>query len=47
MHIEVRITRAEIEENFIDNEHLRASIISDLDDARDYPGFNVTITIIE
>lgn len=47
MHIEVRITRAELEEYFIDKEHLRASIIADLDDARDYPELNVNITIIE
>lgn len=47
MQIEVRITRAELEESFIDSEHLRASIIADLDDGKDYPGFSVKITIIE
>lgn len=47
MEIEIRISSAELDENFIDAEHLRQCVIADLDDGREYPDFKVKIIIIE
>ncbi len=44
MKIVVEVTREELSE-FIDEEHMRECIIEDLDNGREYPGFNVKIII--
>lgn len=47
MGIEVRISKAELEEDFIDGEHLKRCITEDLNEGRDYPGFSVKIIVVE
>ncbi|EOL9077649.1 hypothetical protein ACM92Y_004318 [Cronobacter malonaticus] len=45
MQIIIRVTEAELAELNVTAEELKDNVISDLDDAREYPGFNVEIEI--
>lgn len=48
MKIVIEVTKQEMKEcNFADEEYMRECIIGDLDDARDYPGFNVKVIVID
>lgn len=48
MKIIVEMTLKELKEsNFTDEQHMRECIISDLDDARDYPGFNIKVVVTD
>lgn len=48
MKLTVELTRKELEEcNFTDEQHMRECIISDLDDGRDYPGFNIKVIVTD
>lgn len=48
MKIIVEVTNEELKEcNFTDEDHLRECIIGDLDDARDYPGFNIKAIVTD
>lgn len=45
MKIIIQVTEAELAEVEMSSEELKANVIADLDDAREYPGFNVEIEI--
>ncbi|HDX3905816.1 TPA: hypothetical protein ROF77_002118 [Enterobacter asburiae] len=45
MKIIIRVTEAELADVEMSAEELKANVIADLDDAREYPGFNVEIEI--
>lgn len=48
MKIIVEITEAELQESgFSDAGELKANIIDDLDEAREYPGFNVEVRVVD
>ncbi len=46
MEVVVRVTEEELEELGMTTEELHYAVVDDLDDARDYPGFNVTVELI-
>lgn len=44
----VELTKEELEKSgFTDIADLKANIIDDLDDAREYPGFNVEVRLVD
>lgn len=45
MKIIIKVTEAELADVNMSAEELKANVIADLDDAREYPGFNVEIEI--
>ncbi|CNC99259.1 hypothetical protein AB8884_22295 [Yersinia enterocolitica] len=47
MEIEITVTQRELD-NYFDGEvnDLKQRVVDDLDEARDYPGFNVTVNLI-
>ncbi|WP_205959266.1 hypothetical protein [Pantoea stewartii] len=47
MEITVQVTKKELEEMGVSRERLKEFIMEDLDDARDYVGFNVEVVIKE
>lgn len=48
MKILIEVTKEEMTEcGFVNEENMRESIISDLDDARDYPGFNIKVIVTD
>jgi len=46
MEVVVRVTEEELNELGMTTEELHYAVVDDLDDARDYPGFNVTVELI-
>ena len=46
MQIVVRVTESELKELGMTIGELREAVLYDLDDARDYPGFDVTVEFI-
>lgn len=47
MWITVEVDKEDLEELDMTPEELKEAIIQDLDDAREYPGFNVKIEVIK
>lgn len=47
MWITVEVDKEDLEELDMTPEELKEAIIEDLDDAREYPGFNVKIEVIK
>lgn len=47
MQIVVRVTKDELAELGMTDKELNRAVLDDLDASRDYPGFNVTVEIIE
>lgn len=47
MEIVVRVTKGELEELGMSDKELNRAVLDDLDNARDYPGFNVTVEVVE
>lgn len=45
MKITVEVTKKELEEMGVNRERLKEFIVEDLDDARDYVGYNVEVVI--
>lgn len=47
MEIEITVTQRDLD-NYFDGEvnDLKQRVVDDLDEARDYPGFNVTVNLI-
>lgn len=47
MQIVVRVTKDELAELGMTDKELNRAVLDDLDSSRDYPGFNVTVEMIE